>query len=218
MTKPVTALSLTVVALAVSARAWSAEKYQYVIDATNRIIELNSQSASPSQSDLAKAGTLACNTLKQLLDDREFRRDLDNAKGLDEKTRPQRADLKRDLALFEAAFLRPEETALMKAGLTPEAVKQILWSASMLRHALDDKHDPTRILMALDKFRAEVCNSAKALEQSREDTARSATLRAWGFRIGGVALIVADLAIAAPTSAVSVGSVAIGTGVMTWGQ
>jgi hypothetical protein len=218
MTKPVTALSLTLVALAVSTRAWSAEKYQYVIDATNRIVELNSQSASPSQGDLAKASALACNTLKQLLDDREFRRDLDNLKGLDEKTRGERADLKRDLALFEAAFLRPEERALIKAGLTPESVKQILWSASMLRHALDDKHDPTRILMALDKFRADVCDSAKVLEQGRDEATRRATLRTWGFRIGGIALIVSDLTFAVPTGAVSVGSVAIGTGIMAWGQ
>jgi hypothetical protein len=218
MTKPVTTVSLTVVVLAVSTKAWSAEKYQYVIDATNRIVELNSQSASPSQSDLAKASELACNTLKQLLDDREFRRDLDNLKGLDEKTREQRGDLKRDLALFESAFLRSEETALVKAGLSPEAVKQILWSASMLSHALDDKHDPTRILMALDKFRADVCDSAKVLEQRREEATRRATLRTWGFRIGGIALIVAELTAAAPTAAVAVGSVAIGTGVMAWGQ
>ena len=82
---------------------------------------------------------------------------------------------------------------------------------------LDDKHDPTRIISALDKFREDLCEGAKVIQQTKEDATRRATLRKWSFRIGGLAMIVVDLAATAPTGAVSIGSVAIGTAVMSWG-
>jgi hypothetical protein len=46
---------------------------------------------------------------------------------------------------------------------------------------------------------------------------RKLTIQRWAFRIGGVALIVVDLTAAAPTAAVTVGSVAVGGAVAGWG-
>ena len=209
---------LTLVLALVSGPAWAASKYQYVVDATNRIIELSSQSMSPSADVLAKASAEACHALTGLLKDPEFRKDLDKMDQRAPKTHEERAKLKRDLALFVGAFLRTEEEALKKAGLKKEAVKQILWSAGMLQEALDDELDLTRIITAIDKFRVEVCEAAKGIEQAQEETKRRGILRKWAFRIGGVALIVVDLTAAALTSPVAVGSVAIGTVVMSWSE
>jgi hypothetical protein len=217
MTKSIVGLWLVALILTLAGNAWSAEKYQYVLDATRKIIDLNSQSVSPGPDEIAKASAEACNALKQLLLDKAFREDLDKMTQADAKTRERRTEIKRDLTLFVAAFLRPEEAALRKSGLTEEATKRILWSASLLQRALDDKHDPNRILTALDKFRDELCQGAKMIQESKNESTRRTTLQKWSFRIGGVAMIVVDLASAAPTGAVAVGSVAIGTAIMSWG-
>jgi hypothetical protein len=198
--------------------AWAANRYQYVLDATNRIAELASRSVPPSTEDLAKASSEACFALRQLMEDREFRADLHKMTGADSKTRGERTRIKRDLSLFVAAFLRPEEEFMRKAGLKEDIIKEIIWSAAMFRNSLDDVYDPNRIIASLDSFRAHVCEEAKALQGLLDEGQRMKKLRKWVFRMGGISLIIVDVTVAWPTGPVAIGSAAIGATIASWSE
>jgi hypothetical protein len=202
--------------IALCGTARGADKYQYIVDATNRIIQLDSESASPSADDLAKAGSEACQALKQLIADPEFKRDLEKMKSNDLKTRGERASMKRDLVMFVNAFLRPEQDALRKAGINDQAVTEIRRSANMFQQFLDNNFDPQAILSALNGFQNEVCQSAVLSGKTVDIATRRALIEKWAFRIGGVAIIAVDAGSTTMTAGVSAGSIAIGAGIMTW--
>jgi VIT1/CCC1 family predicted Fe2+/Mn2+ transporter len=139
---------------------------------------------------------------------------LEKLQGMSRDTVAKRTALKKDLTQFISAFLVPEEQILRKVGLSYEATKRILWSASMFRDALDANFEPTKVKLALASFQREVCQTAADLRQIRE---RRAQIQKWGYRIGGIVLILVDVLAANPATApLSAGSVAIGTAVAGW--
>ena len=104
------------------------------------------------------------------------------------------------------------------AGLKEGTIKEILWSASMFRNSLDDKYNPNRIIMSMDKFRSEVCEGAVALQKLRDEERRLGIVRKWAIRMAGISLIVVDVTVASPTGPVAIGSVAIGAAVASWSE
>lgn len=201
--------------LVLQEKVWSQNKYQYLINATNKIMELNGRS-SVSTEDSMSAAAEVCQTLKQLLEDRQFRGDLHVMAEIRGKYPKELGELRGNLSLFAQAFLTPEEQTLKNAGLREEAAKQILWSASLFRNAVEDKIDPERILSEIDTLRDEVCEAEKAIRSAQDAGQRREILATWAFRVGGIALIVVDVTGASPSGLIAVGSAAIGTAVAGW--
>jgi hypothetical protein len=128
----------------------------------------------------------------------------------------QREALKSDLSRFVSEFLVQEEQALLHAGLSSSATKRILASASLFHNTVDAKPDPDVILNTLKKLQNDICEAAQEMSQHLDDSRAREEAEKWSFRFGGIALIVVDLAVAAPTSGGAIASVAIGTAVAGW--
>jgi hypothetical protein len=211
--------SLLVVALLVTstvASAQIAERYRYLVEAANRMSEATAQSATPSREDLIRVTTEACKALGILLEDKQFQADLLSLSGEAPGTQKARQEMKRELYLFVASFLRVEEQALRTAGLNPTAAKEILWLASSFRNSLDGNFDPKRILGSIQKLKSELCDASHKLQELQDDAKRFALVRKWVYRMGGVLLIIIDIPATSVNPPAAVGSGVIGQALMTW--
>jgi hypothetical protein len=228
-----TAIAITSSLLVVSdAVAQTPTKYGYVVDATNRIMDILSTSVEPDQKALAEATSVACMTLKRLLADQQFRADLMKISNRSASRAADRAILKHQLAMFAGEFLLPEAEALKKAGLSAIAVQELLWSATFFRDAVDNKPNGELILVAAGKLQQEICDAAKVLQQAHatpqatpqatvqgkaQTQAESRkTFTKWAYRFGGFVLIVIDVTGSIPSATVSDVSVPVGAAVMSW--
>jgi hypothetical protein len=111
--------------------------------------------------------------------------------------------LRSDLSFFAQEFLIQEEVALKKAGLNEQAVKRILWAASLLRDSLATKPDSEKILAAMGHFQLELSDAAKTAQEQGNKAESAKTLQKWGYRIGGVMLIMVDASTLIQSGAVS---------------
>lgn len=212
-------LLLTLVACllpATSALAQISDKYRYLINATNEMNSVVSQSALPDRAALLKVTSQACGALSTLLDDKQFNTELFRLGDRAASSQRQREQLKRELDLFISQFLRVEEEWLRAAGLDERAAQDLLWSAGMFRMSLDAKLDPKQILNAIATLRSEVCDGSRRLQAEEDSAKRWAMVRKWSFRIGGVTLIAVDVGSSLITGPVAAGSAAIGAAVAGW--
>jgi hypothetical protein len=192
-------------------------RFQYLIDATNQITELLNRDVQPSADDLAKALANACNTLGVLFADKDFVLALDSQRPAAANSLSEREALKSDLSRFVSEFLVQEEQALLHAGLSPAATKRILASASLFHNAVDADPDPNVTWDTLKKLQNDICEAAQEMSKHMDNSRARAEAEKWSFRFGGIALIIVDVAVAAPTSGGAIASVAIGTAVAGWG-
>jgi len=199
-----------------SAHSQSSDKYKYLINATNAMNAVVSQSPALDRGELIKVTSQACTALSMLLGDKQFNADLFRMGERQYVSQQQRDQLKRELDLFISQFLRVEEAWLRSAGLEERAAKEILWSAGMFRMSIDSKFDPKQILITIDKLRSEVCDGSRRLQAEEDSAKRWALARKWSFRIGGVTMIAVDVGSSVVTGPVAAGSAAIGAAVAGW--
>jgi hypothetical protein len=200
--------------LANAAGAQAQAKYQYVVDAANRVSAFLGESPTPSAAALAKASSEMCTTLKRLLEDPLFKDDVYRLSKLATTTRKEQAQIKRDLSVFMGSFMVVEKEALLRAGLTRDAADRLLWSAAALRNDVDQERDPRLIIDDVGALRNEVCQGARAMSDKE---AKSHAVTKWAYRFGGVVLIVVDAAASIPAP-VAASSGALGAVVTTWGE
>ena len=209
-------LILVFTLIAAPEAGWTQSKYQYLIDTTNKLMDVLGRSTFQDPKELGEACARVCHTLRELLDDKRFRDDLYRIAKREDKYSEERQQLTWNLSLFVQSFLRAEEEALKKAGLSEDAVKQIVWSASLFKNAVDDELDPTRTILAIKQLHDDVCQGEKIIRETKEQSERKRMFRNWAFRLGGIALIVVDVTTLVPSGALTMGSVTIGTAVVEW--
>lgn len=180
-------------------------RYQYLVDATNRMMDLNSR-ADFSPKDFEATSAQACSALSLLLKDEQFGSDL--AKWRGGRSIQQRKGFKRDVSLFVNAFLLPENKQLRKAGLSEESIRQISGSAAFFKDAVDANSSPKVTLDSLQRFRNDVCGASSHIHTFE---ARKRAVGRWAVGLGVTAMIVFDLASTLPSAGVSAASVAIGS-------
>jgi|SRR5579864_1488694 len=197
------------VALALAPLAAAQPKYQYVVDTTNKIFDLEYRSMDPTPAEVAEISARACQTLKRLLADPAFHADLDKAAGRARDSHKLRQDLQKNLTLFMDSFIQPEGELLKSAGVSSIAAQRILWAAAAVRDSLSDDSlvDPKIILDRIDRLTREVCSSAQQLSDSKK---RRELIVRWGIGVGGVLLIVVDAVATVPTGGVFAASIALG--------
>ena len=209
-------LALSCLLLTPPAVAQMADKYRHLSPATNEMTEVLSQSPAPDGAALLKAASQGCRALGMLLEDKAFRDDLRRLGKASAVPAKERTAWRRALDLFTLQFLGVEEKWLRDAGLDPRATRGILDAAGQLRGSIDGPVKPDQVLEAIGSLRSEICEGARKL-QARDDKARQwALARKWGYRLGGVAVIVVDVAFFPVDAPVAVGSAAIGAGMMGW--
>ena len=188
-------------------------RYDYIAQAAERIIAASEATADPTPGAVESAAAAGCGALGRLLEDPAFRADLERLAKMPRYAR-ERAELKRDLALFTSGFMRWEQKTLRDAGLSPSSAESVLWAVSSLRTATDVDFQPAEVLDGIKSLRGELCVAAKEAQANRTSQERRRSLATWGVRIGGALVIVANGAFAAPSGGFALASTGIGAGLM----
>ena len=181
--------------------------FPYIVDGTNRITAILSESPTPSRKDLIKVSTIACDALKQLLMDQRFYEGLFAVANTMPDTAPERAKWVRDIELFNLRFLAIEQRTFERAGLDERATKSLVDALSKYRSSVSNKVDPKVMIDAMGRVKDDFCKSAvelQALEDKAVEQAQVAALAersAWRWK--GIAVIALDVGAAA---AIIVGS------------
>ncbi|MBI2187348.1 MAG: hypothetical protein HYU37_09570 [Acidobacteria bacterium] len=206
-------IMLGVVLIAPFALAQQPRRYEYLAQATQRIIAASEATADPTPAAVETAAAAGCGALGRLLEDSAFRADLDRLSKMPRSVR-ERAELKRDLSLFISAFMRWEQKTLQDAGLDARSSESVLWAVVSLRTAADRDLSPDDVMGGIRSLRMELCGAAKEAQAARTGQERRRMLATWGARIGGALVIAANGAFASPSGGFALASVGIGAGVM----
>jgi hypothetical protein len=185
--RPALAILMCVMPLATAKALSVDQKYHYLVEATNEIMHFAALKTTPPPPLLERLLETACDTLNTLVDDPEFKTDLEKAISKGAGKSGFFAELKRDLWLFSEQFIEKEHDLLKAEGLSEETIGRILWSANFFKDGLTRPADLTSLIRALSKFRDDVCQKAKEnpnLDQAALDSILT--------RVFGVLLIGAD--------------------------
>ena len=196
--------------------AWAQTKpayLDYLKDTANEIYELEKGSLQLKPGDLERISASACKTLERLLADDDFKKDLTAFDKKRSKDIALQNQIRHDLNSFINSFANPESGLLRKAGLSDEATTDILFSAAFF-HDAPSAPDSAAILAGTDRLRRDICSAAEGIKK-QQDQVKSASdqlkrFRKWELGIGGLTLIVVDVAAAAETAALSTASAAVG--------
>jgi hypothetical protein len=142
------------------------ERYQYLIHATNRLMDLSAKGILEDRGTLVEATRQACNALQLLTTDEQFKRDV--RAWAENQFHAERNAFKRDFSLFINSFLLPERDVLRRAGLSTDAIDQILWSAAYFRDSVDARLAPETIFASLDLLRENICRGYLRLYEMQE--------------------------------------------------
>jgi hypothetical protein len=190
------------------------DKYPRLVVAIDQVMKYSTRDIVPPAEELRELLQTACDTLTTLVDDPEFKADLDRALSKRVAQSGRLEELRRNLWLFTNQFISQERKLLyeQKPSLSEEAIGRILWSAAFFKDSITSAVDSTTVLSALDIFRKDVC-------EKTETTPTSDNSFVWDIltRVSGLVLIVVDTATESEGGLLATASVAIGTG-MVQGQ
>lgn len=214
--KPTTLLVTGIILLG-TLTCWSQRPrsdYQYLTDTANAIYDLATRSMDLKPEEVAEITARACKTLDRLLGDKNFINDVYRMEKSAAKDTEYHNRMRRDLDYFIESFAKPEAGVLKNAGLSEEAIKQMLWSAAYLHDSLDTKPDSKRILDALDRLRKDICSAARTLTKDQNDertkTSRKKRITKWALGLGGAAMIAADTVAEVPSGGLAMASFTLG--------
>lgn len=190
------------------------DKYSYLIKTTNAIFEIHSKSMDLDEEQLIEITARACNTLKRLQNDPNFKQDLEKMVSLLPDYQDQQKELSRNLTQFLDSFLRPEIELLQEAGLSETAIIIISNSQSYLHESLNETVTPEEILASLDELQNEICTAAEDLNEAREERINKkrmwGNITRWAKGIGGLSVIVINAGGSVPTGTLSTASFTLG--------
>jgi len=149
--------------------AWAQAKYSYLHEATNAIFQIKSGSVQPTAADVVRIAAIGCNALDRLLKDDEFQTDLKRVAAGVGKHERYHATLRRDVRQFVDSFLQMEVKLLKDAGVSDEAAKDILSSASFLKDSIGKAPDPERLVADIRGLRNDLCTAAKTMHNESQD-------------------------------------------------
>jgi hypothetical protein len=189
-------------------------EYSYLVDAANKVFDIQLRSVDLNAGQLHEITTISCISLRRLQKDPNFPEDLDKlARQLRDYQNSHRA-LRDDLTKFMDVFLLPEIAALESAGLSDDAIAHISAAIGYVHGALGEKTDPILIRNAIEGLTKEVCDANAKLERERQDEQNSRELRGmairWSMGIGGVVVLAVDAGSTAPTGGAAAASLSIG--------
>ncbi len=205
-----------------SLAAFGAGKYAYLYETTNEILRIQRSAMKMSPADASSIAVRVCKTLEMLRKDENFVKDINNlARASGEYSAYQR-QLADDLVFFLDSFAVEETQALLKAGLAPHAISQIMGVSGALRGALRERTNVDQLTGNIEKLRSEVCAAATTMSKAQDDEKsreqRWKTVRRWGLGLSGVSMIAADalgagLTVGASTASFTIGGAAVGAAV-----
>jgi hypothetical protein len=205
----VASIAVLVLAIVQTIPAQPVRRYEYLSNAAERMIAVSEATADPTAAAVEGAAAAGCGALGRLLEDPAFRSDVERLSKMPQYAR-ERAELKRDLTLFTSSFMRWEQQTLRDAGLDERSAQSVLWSIAALRDAADRDLRPDDVLSGIKSLRTDLCGAAKEAQSQRTAQERRRTVATWGMRVGGVLVIAANGAFAAPSGGFTIASVAIG--------
>jgi hypothetical protein len=209
----VTRQAIVVAALTVLGLSALAAEESYVATATNDIYALTSD---PTPDSLKKAYATARTTLRRLTnDDKDFFLGMQKVRGKAADQRLAISRMKHDAKAFADSFLAPEHDALTKAGVSIEVSDKIVESARQFQQDLDHPIDEKKIIEDLGRMREQVCRAKDEIVAAREQASVKEDSRALRVAMGGVAMLIADIAIVELLPPVSAVSIAVGGNIVS---
>jgi hypothetical protein len=202
-------------------RGWTEQKRQYLDylkNATNEIYQLENRSVEPSASELQRVATTACKALERLLQDPEFKADLDRFDKKRSKDVDVQNQIRSGLNAFINSFASPETELLLKAGISQQAASDIMLCAAFFHDSAAKAPGPVEFFSQIERLKGDICTAAesmaKAEGQKKSMTERRKLLRKWALGLGGVALAAIDVATEIETAGLATASVAFGAAVL----
>jgi hypothetical protein len=200
-------------------------RYQYLVDTTNAIFEVKSQSMTLNKEQIGEIAARACRTLERLQHDEAFVADVNRLAEASKKNASYHEQLRHDLKQFVDSFLTPEEAILKQGGLSQDAINQLRQDETSFRDSLGSKADPRWLLSELGRLRTDICSAAQriAAMQSQtpgqdhgptatgqQDAENHKLLDKCALAIGGLTLIALDALSEAPSAGVATASFTLG--------
>lgn len=205
---------LLVLTVASVPAAWGQSNYSYLHDATNEMFRLLSSSMQPKADEVARVATLTCKTLDRLLQDNDFRADLKRMGEAHATQSAYHSRLLKDVRFFADSFAQLESKLLKESGVSDDASKQILATATHLKDSLSGKPDPERILANIQGMKNDICSAAATIHKEADDAKAQAQRRErmvkWGMGIGGISMILVDIPALAPSAGAATASFTLG--------
>ena len=194
--------------------AWGQSRYSYLHESTNEVFRLLSNSMQIKPDEVAKVAALTCKTLERLLQDNDFRSDLGRMTEAHRGQSAYHSRLLKEVRFFADSFVRLESKLLKDSGVSDDASKQILSSATHLKESLSSTPDAGRILADLQGLKSDICSAALTISKEADDAKAQLQRRdrviKWGMGLGGVSMILVDIPALAPSAGAATASFALG--------
>jgi hypothetical protein len=187
----------------------------YIIEATNKIFDLLSETLEPKPEELGKIFAISCNTLRRVSAQSEFLRDVRILALRLDSHKSEFKDICENVAHFTYGFCKIEEKVLTAAGVSEKAVRSLLEQAKILRESIAiSKFSQDEVQHNIEKLRDESCGIAKDLHkiplEQRDKLRQKKRARKIAYAISGTAVMVINasplavtMGLSAPGSAVS---------------
>jgi hypothetical protein len=187
-------------------------RYRYVAEATNRLLQLAGDGAQVDSRTLAAAATQAEQALESLLTDPAFHALLTSSAAQSALGNADRRELEEELANLAVSFVRAEAEALKRLGHSEHEVQEILWLAASCKN-LSDMPPLSHDALAGKIHNLKVaCGRASAeLRKGVDAKTRKNWLSRLGLGMAGISVMVADVALFPTSAATSVVSVSMST-------
>lgn len=182
-------------------------KYEYLIEATDHIFEIQRRSDKAKTNELLNAMKLACDALDRLLDEKKLEKDLNRLSGKWSKNQKNQIILKHNLVSFFNLFAEDEMELLKSADVSETSISNIIAAAAHSNQYVKNYPETDSILHFIGVLRREICNAEETISQSED---RWSHFKRWAIALGGVTLIAVDATASAPASTIAATSVAIG--------
>jgi hypothetical protein len=169
---------------------------EYLVKGCNEIYELMLRTLEPSRDDLERVFTIACNTLKELAQDKEFFSTIDKLNERRNEEPKSFAEITQ-LDHFVDRFHQIERTVLLKAGLREDIADHLLKKTTdLLEYIRGPALKSEEVRAEIVSVRGEACLTAQILREQRqtaeEKKKNKKRLGRCAYTIGGAVMIFAN--------------------------
>jgi hypothetical protein len=190
----------------------------YIVDATNRIEHILSETVEPNQAHLEKVFSIACHTLTRASAQADVLDDLRRLAITQKQFWAEYQEIVGNVDHFVRGFCVIEERAMIAAGLSENAAESLVQQAITLRDSIKSLTiNPHQVRDDIKKLSDTSCDVARKIHehpiQQDERRKMKKQLKRFFAGIGGIAIVGINASALAATIGLSAAGTAVSAGV-----